>query len=231
MKRTVRELVARWTFLIVGLFIMAFGIALSIVADLGTSPLSSPPYVLSCVPNVKWTVGNLTIMMHCIFIISQILILRKKYQVIQLLQLPVAFIFGYMNDFALYIVKDVCNITYNNYAQQWILCMIGIVLVAIGVSAEIIADVVTLAGEGIDVAISQVTPIKFETIKVIMDVALATLAAIFSWLFLGKVVGVREGTLASAILVGVIVNYINIPLGKLDDWFKSLSRKEIQEEA
>ncbi|BBF43433.1 hypothetical protein lbkm_2121 [Lachnospiraceae bacterium KM106-2] len=73
----------------------------------------------------------------------QIALLRRQYQVIQLLQLPVAFVFGYMTDFAVFAISPIhCN----DYALQWGVCLVGIVLVAIGVSFEVIAGVVTLAG-------------------------------------------------------------------------------------
>lgn len=36
-----------------------------------------------------------------------------------------------------------------NYMQQWLACLVGIFLVAIGVSMEVKAGVVVLAGEGV----------------------------------------------------------------------------------
>jgi len=124
--------------------------------------------------------------------------------------LPVAFIFGYMNDFALWVVGD---LTYNNYFEQWIYCLIGIVLVAIGVSMEVVGDVVTLAGEGAVIAISKVTGIKFTTMKVVFDVALVVIAVVMSFVLLGGLYGVREGTLAAAILVGIVAK----PFIKLEE--------------
>ena len=87
----------RYLLFLTGLAIMAFGVAFSIKADLGTSPISSVPYVVSLF--TPFTVGTATIVMHCVFIFLQILILRKKYHPIQLMQLPVAFFFGYLTDF------------------------------------------------------------------------------------------------------------------------------------
>ena len=76
---------------------MAFGVAFSIKASLGTSPISSVPYVVSLFAPL--TVGTATIVMHCVFILLQILILRRQYHPIQLMQLPVAVLFGYLTDF------------------------------------------------------------------------------------------------------------------------------------
>ena len=71
---------------------------------------------------------------------------QKRYELIQLIQLPVAFIFGYLTDFAVWALDKV---TYHTYWQQWMLCIVGILLVAVGVSFEVTANVVTLAGEGL----------------------------------------------------------------------------------
>ena len=46
-KRSTTSLIKRYLFLCAGLCIMAFGVAFSIEASLGTSPISSLPYVSS----------------------------------------------------------------------------------------------------------------------------------------------------------------------------------------
>lgn len=73
----------RYLLLLLGLSIMAFGVAFSIKASLGTSPISSVPYVVSLFASL--TVGTATIIMHCVFIVMQILILRRDYHPIQLM--------------------------------------------------------------------------------------------------------------------------------------------------
>ncbi len=203
------SLLKRYLILLAGLAIMAFGVAFSIKASLGTSPISSVPYVISLFTPL--TVGTATILMHCVFIVIQILILQKNYHPIQLMQLPVAVFFGYLTDFGVWAVQ---RITYNAYWQQWILCLIGIFLVAVGVSLEVKAGVVVLAGEGVVLAICKVVPVKFGYMKVGFDVTLVVIACILSLVFTGKLQGVREGTVAAALLVGLIAKQ----LGKL--WAK-----------
>lgn len=196
-------LIKRYLLLLAGLAVMAFGVAFSIKASLGTSPISSVPYVVSLFTPL--TVGTATIVMHCVFIVIQILILRKNYHPIQLMQLPVAFFFGYLTDFGVWAVKD---INYTTYWQQWILCLIGIVLVAIGVSLEVKAGVVVLAGEGVVLSICKVVPVKFGYMKVGFDVTLVVIACILSVVFTGHLQGVREGTVAAALMVGLIAKRI-----------------------
>lgn len=205
-------MIRKYILMTMGLIIMAFGIAMSIKAGLGTSPISSMPYVIS--EFTPLTVGNITIIMHILFILLQIIILRKRYKAVQLLQLPVAIAFGYITDFAVFILG---NVSCYNYAQQWFLCVMGILLVGIGVSFEVNAGVVTLAGEGLILAICQVLPIKFSDLKVIFDVTLVILSCVVSLCFTGKVVGVREGTVAAAVFVGITAKQMNKLIGKLQE--------------
>lgn len=206
----------RYLLLLVGLSIMAFGVAFSIKASLGTSPISSVPYVVSLFTSL--TVGTATITMHCVFILLQILILRKNYHPIQLMQLPVAFFFGYLTDFGVWVVRGIhCD----TYWQQWLVCLAGILLVAVGVSFEVKAGVIVLAGEGVVLAICKVFPkVKFGYMKVGFDVTLVIIACILSLSFTGQLQGVREGTVAAALLVGMLAKQ----LGKL------LSKWELEKE-
>lgn len=206
----------RYLLLLVGLSIMAFGVAFSIKASLGTSPISSVPYVVSLFTSL--TVGTATITMHCVFILLQILILRKNYHPIQLMQLPVAFFFGYLTDFGVWAVRGIhCD----TYWQQWLVCLAGILLVAVGVSFEVKAGVIVLAGEGVVLAICKVFPkVKFGYMKVGFDVTLVIIACILSLSFTEQLQGVREGTVAAALLVGMLAKQ----LGKL------LSKWELEKE-
>lgn len=209
MEKTHIYIIRRYLLLLAGLAIMAFGVAFSIKASLGTSPISSVPYVVSLFAPL--TVGTATIIMHCVFILLQILILRKKYHPIQLMQLPVAFFFGYLTDFSVWAVQ---GITCNHYLQQWLVCLIGIFLVAVGVSLEVKAGVVVLAGEGVVLAICKVLPVKFGYMKVGFDVTLVAIACILSFVFTGRLQGVREGTVAAALLVGLIAKQLGKMLSK-----------------
>lgn len=202
--RRIDHPIKRLVLLCVGLSIMAFGVAFSIKAQLGTSPISSVPYVTSAISGLS--VGTTTIIMNFMFVAIQIAILRKKYDWFQLLQLPAAIVFGVMIDVAEYIISP---ITLSNYFQQWLICAAGIVLVALGVSVEVAAKFVTTAGEGVVLAICQVASIKFGNMKVVFDVTLVCISVVLSLVFLGKLDGVREGTAAAAVFVGLLTKVFN----------------------
>lgn len=212
MKTALQIQLKRYGMFCVGLVIMSFGIACSIKAELGTSPVSSLPFVLS--QFTPLSVGVASIAVNATLILLQILLLRHRYDPIQLIQLPVALGFGFLTDFSVWVLRD---LTCSSYLTQWVLCVCGILLVGIGVSFEVTANVVTLAGEGMVLAICKVFPVKFANTKVGMDVTLVTTAAVLSLLFLGELIGVREGTVAAAIFVGLTAKQVNRPLKQFAD--------------
>ena len=196
-----RALIRRTIFLIVGLIIMSFGVALSIRASLGTSPVSSVPYVLNLISGLS--VGTTTILVNVSIVLLQILLLRRAFPLIQLLQVPVCIAFGLLTDLALLCMTGLAPTT---YFGQWLACFGGIVLVAVGVSFEIAADVVTMAGEGLALALCKLFPrAKFGTMKVVVDCSLVLIAVILSLCFLHGLYAVREGTVAAAVFVGLLV--------------------------
>lgn len=205
-----KHFAARCALLLAGFAVMALGVALSIKAELGTSPISSVPYVSGLISGLS--VGTTTIIVNSLFVLAQILMLRSQYDWYQLLQIPVAIVFGLMIDMFSLLMGD---IVLSSYIQQWLFCAAGIIFVALGVSMEVTAELITTAGEGLVLAICQVTSFKFGNVKVAVDVTLVILAAAASLLVLGELAGVREGTAAAAVLVGLLTKQFVKPLNQV----------------
>lgn len=208
---SIPSLIKRTVFLCLGLIIMAFGVAFSIKAALGTSPISSVPYVTGAISGLS--VGTTTIIMNTLFVPIQILILRRQYQWVQLLQLPAAVLFGMAIDVAGWVID---GLTPTAYWQKWLVCLVGIFLVALGVSVEVTARLITTAGEGIVLAICRVAPVKFGNMKMTFDLTLVALSIILSFTFLGHLDGVREGTVAAAVLVGQLTKQLTKPMAAFE---------------
>jgi len=198
------KLLKRCIALVIGLFIMAIGVALSIKANLGTSPVSCVPYVYSL--GFPMTVGLLSIIVNVLMILLQIILLRKEYQLMQLIQLPVALIFGFFIDFAMFLLSDLQT---SNYIYQWVLCLLSCVIIAFGVFLEVKANVTYLAGEGLSIAISKAFHTEFGKAKVGVDASLVIIGVVSSFILLHKLEGIREGTIAAALLVGTIARFYN----------------------
>ena len=112
-----KRFAARLALLLAGLAVMAFGVALSIKAELGTSPISSLPYVTAVISGLS--VGTTTIIVNSLFVLTQIILLRRNYEWFQLLQIGIAVVFGMMIDLFGLMLEPVAV---GNYAVQWLLC-------------------------------------------------------------------------------------------------------------
>lgn len=201
------HLLRRYLLLAAGLFIMAFGVAFSIRAGLGTSPISSLPYVLSLI--TPFTVGTATIALHVTLILLQILLLRRRYDPIQLMQLPVALVFGMLTDFSVWAlqVSSPPPTPGGGCCASWASCWWGW-----GSASRSPRAWSPLAGEGMVLAVCKVFPIPFARAKVGFDVTLVVLASALSLMFLGYLAGVREGTLAAALCVGLTARQVSRPM-------------------
>ncbi|MDE2444254.1 MAG: DUF6198 family protein [Methanocorpusculum sp.] len=199
-----KTLLKRSLLLCFGLAVMALGVALSIKADLGTSPISSTPYVVSLISAIS--VGTATILINAFLLLGEVLIMRRQFHAVQFLQLAVVILFGWLIDLFLWALG---GLTYADYGQQWLICIAGILILGIGVSFEVTANLIPLPGEGLILSLCTVLPIKFGSMKVIIDVSLVIVAVLLSFLFLGGLFGVREGTVAAAICVGLVAKSVN----------------------
>lgn len=168
-------------------------------ASLGTSPISSIPYVLSL--KFPLTLGNFTIIFSILLILLQILILRKNFKMENILQIPVSIAFGYFIDLTMYMFFWVNP---QNYAIKLIALLAGCIVLGFGVYMEVLADVVMLPGESFVRAIVQTWNTNFGTTKIMFDSSMTIIAGVLSVIFFGKLNGVRVGTIIAALLVGFI---------------------------
>ena len=189
----------RYIIFLVGLFVNSLGVSLITKANLGTSPISSIPYVLSL--NFPLTLGNFTIIFSILLIILQLFILRKNFKLEHLLQIPISILFGYFIDLTMLLFSFV-NPT--AYIAKLIYLLIGCVILGFGVYMEVLADVAMLPGESFVRAIVQTWHREFGSTKVCFDVSMAVIAAALSFILAHRLDGVREGTVIAALLVGFL---------------------------
>ncbi len=193
------EKLKRYIVFLIGLFINSLGVSLITKADLGTSPISSIPYVLSL--NFPFTLGQFTIAFSLLLILIQLVILRRNFKAEHLLQIPISILFGYFIDLTMVMLFFVDPQT---YLSSVVYLLIGCVILGFGVYTEVLADVAMLPGESFVRAVSSTWKTEFGSTKVAFDVSLAVIAAVLSLLFAHRLDGVREGTIIAALLVGFI---------------------------
>lgn len=197
------EKLKRYIIFFIGLYINSLGVALITKASLGTSPISSIPYVLSL--NFPFTLGNFTIFFSLLLIFLQLLILRKNFKLEHVLQIPISILFGYFIDWSMILLGFV-NPSF--YLMKIIYLLIGCLILGFGVYMEVLADVVMLPGESFVRAIVLTWETNFGTTKICFDVSMAVIAAALSFAFTRRLNGVREGTVVAAFLVGYIARVL-----------------------
>ena len=206
------EKLKRYLIFLVGLFVNSLGVSLITKANLGTSPISSIPYVLSL--NFPFTLGNFTIFFSIFLIALQLIILRKNFKLEHILQIPVSIIFGYFIDLTMILFSWVNP---EAYIMKIVYLLMGCLILGVGVYMEVLADVVMLPGESFVRAIVLTWKTNFGTTKICFDVSMSVIAAVLSFVFAGRLAGVREGTVIAALLVGFIARLIGKKLVFLKD--------------
>ena len=189
----------RYLIFLVGLFISSLGVSLVTKANLGTSPISSIPYVLSL--NFSLTLGNFTIIFSLFLIALQLMILRKDFKLEHLLQIPISILFGYFIDWTMLLLSFVHP---DSYLFKVIALLIGCIILGFCVYCEVLADVAMLPGESFVRAVVQTCKREFGSTKIAFDVTMTVMAALLSFVFAKELNGVREGTIIAALLVGFI---------------------------
>ena len=225
-KRTLVEVLLRYIVFIFSLFVLGLGIAVAKRADWGISPVTSFPNVLSLVPATDFlTVGQWLFLWNSLFTVGQIVILRKKFQWIQLLQIPLALTLGWFTDLWVGLLgrlplESIAN-QYVAYGIKLMLIFCSVFLLALAVCLSVTANVVMNSGEAFVKAISDTWGFKLGTVKTIFDLSCVTIAVAASLILLRTVAGVGVGTVICAVCTGFVVKWL-MPLIKPLD--KQLSR-------
>lgn len=201
---------------VLGMLILAFGVSFSIKSDLGVSPVNSLPYVFSRILNVD--IGIATASLFAFYVLVQILLLRREFQWKNLLQIAVGMLFG---SFVSLTSRLVAFDTPEQYALRLLLMSISILLVALGLTLILRADIMPQPPDGLILAIQHKSGLQYPTVKTMFDCVSVALAAAFGLLLTHTLVGVREGTALSALLVGTVMAWMRKLYGnKLDAWLR-----------
>lgn len=213
-----KQVIKNYALFLIGLFIASMGVALSAKAGLGTSPVASVPYSVSLV-NHTLTFGWWLNMWSVLQIAVQIALLRKKCKPVEIIiQTVLAFVYGYLTDFS---CKLISGLQANSYIMQFALMILSCFVLGFGIWIQFKGGVAMLPGEAMNRSISEVTGKKYENIKIFFDVLYIIVAAAICFIFIGKLEGVREGSIIAAVFIGNIIKLYN-------SLYNKLTRKKLQ---
>lgn len=189
---------------------MSLGISIVTVAGLGTTPISALPLVSSYISGL--TFGQTTLLINVAMLLVQFLLLRRKVRWIIVLQLPLTFFFAQLIDLSMSLFTQ---FSLENYWEKLAFSMVGNAVLALGVSLEIYSQAAVLPGEGMVAAMSIFSKKPFPKVKIFSDCLLVVLAIILSVIYFRELQGIREGTIISAITVGIFVKFWRFFLNKI----------------
>lgn len=219
MKEKFLHFVWQHILLVVSLFVMTFGVALSVRSGLGSSVISTVPFVMALAGAdgmaPAWTIGEYTYAMNFVLVALQILIMRRRFEAVQLFQLLIGFLFGFLLDINMALTS---GLDCAALPSQMLAQLAGCTVLALGIAMEIRCGSVTMPGEGVPVAISKVSDVTFAKAKICVDISLVAIAVVLGYVFFSRwllnVVGF--GTLFAMIYVGYVVKLLSPRMGFFD---------------
>lgn len=238
-----KELVKRYVVYVLGVYVLAMGLAMIITSSLGTSPISSWAYVMS--RNTPLSVGTYTFIINMAMIAGQFMVLRHhglRRQIVNIgLQIPFSFMFSAFIDFNIWLM-DASGLagllpfgdsSFSLYLYSFLLLVSGCFIQSVGVLFEVRAGVTMMSGEAFVYYICTRWSREFGRVKVVFDITLVFLAVVSSIGFSlaksngivsmdavldGLFCAVREGTVIAALSVGQIVRVLARHAGWIDRW-------------
>ena len=210
-------LTGRIALMLVGIAVMALGIDIVVKADLGNSPISATPNVLS-LGFTAVSFGTFMLGWQCFLVLVQIALLRREFRLVDLWQIPISVFFGVCIDTFMALLGPAAP---TSYVVSWLWLAGGMAVLALGIVMTVVSGTVMNCGEAVVQAVVRKTGARFGSVKVGFDLACAALACLCSFLFVGHLAGVREGTFVCAAFTGVIVNVYMGLYGKLRDAARS----------
>ena len=125
---------------ILGLGLSGFGVAMTTQAGLGTTPISSLPYVLTFL--MPLSLGMLTLLLNVFLVFGQVLLLGRDFRKIQYLQIAATGVFGFFIDLGMFVLEPFRT---GNYLLQLIMLFCGCAILGLGISCQLTADVMFIA--------------------------------------------------------------------------------------
>ena len=130
--RNKNELIKRYSVFFLGIVTNALGVALITRSMLGTGPTTCIPYVISL--RFPYSFGTFTFLFNLLLLLLQIVILRKRFNLHQLLQIPASFIFSATIDICMSLTSGI-KIDMYIAALLWVIA--GCIFRAFGAAARL----------------------------------------------------------------------------------------------
>jgi uncharacterized membrane protein YczE len=207
---------------LLGNFVLAFGVAVAVKADLGITPVNSIAFVLSKIFPIDH--GLLTGVIYASYVLIQLAILRREFRFYNLLQAGVGLLFG---GFVFICNHILAFPTPEFYPVRLLFLLAGVIIIGLGIMLYLRANLIPQPAEGLILAIQKKSGWKLHNIKVIFDCSVVVIAAAISLIIIKRIIGIREGTLIAMLGIGKCMGFFTKHLGGRIDALFRLSGKDL----
>lgn len=195
---------------LLGISISHFAAALSAFVNIGQGPFTAFCLMSSYLTGIQ--MGTVFILFQVIFIAGQLLIQKKEFKSVQLLQILIVVFGGEVLNFFLYDVFQYIIIT--SYLLRILLGIFSFAINAIGVIMVLEADFIRIPLEGFLQLIAEARNEKLGRFRKAFDITLILLN-IAICLLAGFPITIREGTIMNAIVFGTVLDLMKNPIDKI----------------
>lgn len=166
----------------------SFGIALITRAGLGTSQISSLPYVWSLAdPRLSFALA--TFIVNMVFVAIQAILLGHRFFPLQLLQIVANAIFS---SFLALAMEALAWFEPHAVPIQMLGLLAGCTMLGCGVAIECAPNLVFVPGDSIVHALAETCGLHLGTTKLIFDAALVAAAAVLSFVLFDRLEGLAQ---------------------------------------
>ena len=186
------QIVKRWIVFFIGMFLMGTGIALSIKATIGVSPMSSITNLLILIfPNIS--LGTFSFLVNFLFFVAEFIVAPKTWHPIKILTQLVPI------DINMALVS---SITPESYLMKVAVLLLGCLVFGLSLALMVSADATLQPSEAFISVVAERTGRAWGNVRTAVDISLVIIAVIASLIVFQALTTVREGTVVAAILVG-----------------------------
>lgn len=194
--------IRKYITLIIVLLLAALGISLQLKAAIGVAPFDALNLSVSYVFDLR--VGDVVMLINVIFVIGQILILKRETDWTIFMQFIIGILLGQFVNFFSYVIFDQWVV--ENYILRLLLLIGGALWVPIFIGSVMVLDLVTMPVENLAMVLSNEIPFSFGQIRQFMDITFVVLSLVLTVVFSDPLT-IREGTIISALTFGPLLSF------------------------
>lgn len=201
----------RYVALFILLMFASLGIAITIKASIGLAAFDAINQTLSYMLSIK--VGTLMAIFQIIFVILQLLILKKA-SIKIILQIPMSIIMG--NFINLFYYNLFGRFVLDNYLMRLTIYIIGTTWLAFFMSSIMVLDFITVPIESFPMVIAKQVGRPYGQIRQLLDIIFIIVALFLTFTF-SLPPTIREGTIIGALMFGPL---LTIFMPRIEEKFK-----------